>query len=383
MNKTADTFIALLRSVVTGASEKTDLADVNFEALFALSKFHDLAHIVYYELERRNALPEGDVLTKFKQQYDMAILRHVRRMMTITQIREILEKARIPFILLKGAVLMDLYPEPWMRTSSDVDVLVHEEDLAKAEELFVNAGMERKHEGQYDVSLFSQTNYHIELHYTMLEGFISDQHREVLKNVWLCSACKQNGMAEHVMNGEMFYFYHIAHMAKHFRNGGNGVRTILDTWLLHHRIDFDAARRNALIAEGGLKTFDENAKALSEFWFSHASVCAVNGDFADYIVKGGIYGTFDRYVMVQKKKAGNRFTYYWKRIFPPYNRIKHSYPILKKIPVLLPFYWIIRWFRFLNPAKRKYALQEIKTEKNINADDSAHIESLMRDLEIW
>lgn len=110
MSKTVDTFISLLRSAVIQTNEEIDLADINYETLFSISKFHDLAHIVYYELNRRNALPKDEILAKFKQQYNMAILRHVKRMMAIEQIREILEKARIPFVLLKGAVLIDLYP---------------------------------------------------------------------------------------------------------------------------------------------------------------------------------------------------------------------------------------------------------------------------------
>ena len=35
-----------------------------------------------------------------------------------------LEKAEIDFIPLKGSVLRNLYPEPWMRTSADIDILV-------------------------------------------------------------------------------------------------------------------------------------------------------------------------------------------------------------------------------------------------------------------
>ena len=42
-----------------------------------------------------------------------------------------LEKAQIPFVPLKGSVIRKYYPEAWMRTSSDIDVLVHKEDVEK------------------------------------------------------------------------------------------------------------------------------------------------------------------------------------------------------------------------------------------------------------
>ena len=48
------------------------------------------------------------------------------------RVRKCLEEAEIPFILLKGAVVRDFYPEAWMRTSSDIDVLVPRGELSHA-----------------------------------------------------------------------------------------------------------------------------------------------------------------------------------------------------------------------------------------------------------
>ena len=100
MNKIVDTFIALLRSAMTGTKEEIDLAAVDYEALFSLSKFHDLAHIIYYELERKNAPRENEVLQKFKQQYDCALARHAYKDIAISHIRTIFEAAGFPFVFL-------------------------------------------------------------------------------------------------------------------------------------------------------------------------------------------------------------------------------------------------------------------------------------------
>lgn len=50
----------------------------------------------------------------------------------LEQIGKTLEKANIPFILLKGSVIRKYYPESWMRTSCDIDILVNELDLNSA-----------------------------------------------------------------------------------------------------------------------------------------------------------------------------------------------------------------------------------------------------------
>lgn len=386
MSKTVDTFIALLRSAVTQTNEEIDLTDVNCEDLYSLAKFHDLAHIVYYELQQRGFLREGETARKFINQKNMAQYRYILRSIAIEQIRDIFEEEKIPFVFLKGVALMDLYPEPWMRTSSDVDVLIREEDLPRAQTALISFGMKREHEGQHDVSFFSKENFHIELHYTMVEDYTSKKIGDVMKEAWTYFEPKQDGCSEYVMRDEMFYFYHIAHMAKHFRNGGNGVRTIIDLWLLNHKVEFDQSNRNELIEEGGLAAFNDMTLKLSEMWFSKNQRNDSLDTLEDYIIKGGIYGTTERNVTITRKKSGSRITYYLKRAFLPYNELKHAFPILKNYPVLLPLMWIVRWFRLLNPAIRKKTINEIKIEQSVDksaCEESEKIVILMKELKIW
>jgi hypothetical protein len=387
MSTTVDIFIALLRSVVTVTSEEISLSDTNFESLYSLAKFHDLAHLVYYELMQRNALGEGEMFRKFKAQYEMALFRHVKRDITINNIRNLFEEKKIPFVFLKGVVLMDLYPEPWMRTSSDIDVLVREEDLLNAENAFLSAGMKREQKGEYDISFTSKENFHIELHYSMLEDYTSEKVSRVMKKAWDYFLPKEACSSERIMQDEMFYFYHIAHMAKHFRNGGNGVRTIIDLWLLNHSLSFNQSKRYELLEEGGLRTFDDNARALSEKWFSNKENIALLHDFEDYIICGGIFGTSERNITIKKLKVGNRFVYYIRRVFLPYSKIKYTFPILQKAPFLLPGAWAIRWFKLIDPSVRKRTASEIKVErianKSKNITENIRIEHLMEQLKIW
>ena len=245
MSKTVDVFIALLRSAVAETKEEIDFSDADFGALFALAKYHDLAHIIYYELNKRGVLLEGELYRKFKNQLDTALYRHIKREAATEQLREILENSHIPFVLLKGSYLKDLYPEAWMRTSSDIDVLVKEDSLKNAEKCFVEAGMERGQEGRYDVPF--KSDYYIELHYSTIEDYTSEKQCEVMRRAWDYFEPKTPESSELVMRDEMFYFYHVAHMAKHFRNGGNGVRTIIDTWLLNHKTAFQQAKRDELL----------------------------------------------------------------------------------------------------------------------------------------
>ena len=179
------------------------------------------------------------------------------------EICEALEQAKIPYLPLKGSVLRALYPKGWMRTSCDIDILVREADLERAVTVLCETlEYEKKGLGSHDVSLFSPANIHLELHYDLVEDARANNCAALLSHIWEYAHPKAEGSAEHVLSDEMFYFYHIAHMAKHFEIGGCGLRPFLDLWLLDH-IEADKARRDALLEQGKLLQFAEICRRLS------------------------------------------------------------------------------------------------------------------------
>lgn len=66
-----------------------------------------------------------------------------------------------------------------------------------------------------------------------------------------------------------------------------------------------------------------------------------------------------------------------KDIFPPAERIKGEYPILKKMPIVLPFVWIIRLFRTVlfrwDSVRRSVQKASLLDEKKISEYQS-HLE---------
>ena len=77
---------------------------------------------------------------------------------------------------------------------------------------------------------------------------------EVLKNVWQSAFLQKKKEHCYEMTDEMFYFYHIAHMAKHFEEGGCGIRPFIDLWTLDNIKDVDHDKRDELLSQGNLNT---------------------------------------------------------------------------------------------------------------------------------
>ena len=113
--------------------------------LFKFSKRYDVAHLVGDALDRNGLLPDGaEVKKRFLQERNLAVYRYEQIQYELEQICETLNEANIPFIPLKGSVIRSLYPEPWMRTSCDIDIFVDESaDLEQALSIIENAKTSR------------------------------------------------------------------------------------------------------------------------------------------------------------------------------------------------------------------------------------------------
>ena len=197
-----------------------------------------------------------------------AVYRYVRLTGTLELLCNALSQAQIPHIPLKGSVLRPLYPEPWQRTSCDIDILVKPEDLERASQLLQKQYQYTyKGKSSHDISLFSPEGMHLELHYdTIDEGWASDS-RKVMARVWEYAHPVVEGSFRYELSNELFWFYHIAHMARHFENGGCGVRPFVDLWIMKNKMPCDPKKYNALLEEGKLTRFAEAVVRLSDVWF--------------------------------------------------------------------------------------------------------------------
>ena len=188
MGRVIDVMMNAIRNQVCGSQNEidTDISPEEMSKLYAVSKSQDLAHLVAAELEKNGVLKDGDEISeKFRKQHLLAVIRYERINYELEEICRVLEKGKIQHIPLKGAVLRKLYPEPWMRTSADIDLLVHEEDLTRATELLVNdLGYDNGGKKDYDVQMFAPSGVHVELHFNTVEEDKAVRASEVLEEIW-------------------------------------------------------------------------------------------------------------------------------------------------------------------------------------------------------
>ena len=340
-------FFALLRSAVGGEPlSQAELAACSPErlpALIKLAKLHDLEHLLALGLRQNHQQPEA--AKALKKGMFLAVLRQQRQEDALKSLCDALEAGKIPFIPLKGSVLRQYYPEPWMRTSCDIDILVKQEDAQRAAALLEErCGCIRQGTGSHDISLFTPNKTHLELHYTLHEEIQALPVNSVLATVWDRVTLRQGSSFHYEMPDDLFYFYHIAHMAKHITIGGCGIRPFLDLWIMDCS---GIGNGDALLHQGGLLRFSRVARALCGVWFENAAPDPATQQLEDYILRGGVYGSSENHIAVQQQKQGGRLRYLLSKIFLPFDTIKYHYPVLQKHPWLMPVMQVRRWCKLL------------------------------------
>lgn len=375
--------LSLIRSAVYGdllVSENKSLYSIeDLSFMVEIAKHHDVLHLLALGLKENGLLSTDE--QKLEQSIFLSVYRYKQMNFELVRICKAFEKAQIQFIPLKGSVLREYYPEPWMRTSCDIDILIHQDDLDKAVSYLVdNLDYKYGHTFTHDVSMFAKSGIHIELHYSLMDDEPIKSSSAVLSNVW-DKALKRDGYDFwYEFPDEVFYFYHIAHMAKHFENGGCGIRPLIDLSILNHRIPFDENKRVETLKIGDLEVFARQAKLLSEVWFNGAEHSDVTRNMEQFILRGGVYGATENHVAVQQQKRGGKLKYAMSKIWLPYNIIKFYYPILGKHKIFTPIMQVKRWCRLIFCGHLKRTAKELNYNSQLSKEQAMETRNLLKSI---
>ncbi len=346
MDTTTKLLLALLRSVLTDSPFTLDAppSTETLSELYDLAKRHELAPLAAEGLMRAGLLPKGEIGVKFRRQRMAAIFSDETKNLAAAELSAVLSHAGLDHILLKGYVLRNYYPAGWMRTRCDIDALVRAEQLDAACSALQAAGYRQGSKSEHDVRFTTPNGVPLELHFVLVpdDGRIKlDQ----LNRVWENVTPTPEGSCRYEMNDPMFYCYHVAHIAKHLRRSGCGLRPFIDLWLLDHRPDVDLDARRRFLETNGLLTFSGAASALAESWLSDTPLeNETYRQLERFVLSSNAYGALMQVVVNQKHGPIVSLFY---SVFPPYRTMVLQYPALEKHPWMYPLYFFVRWFRLI------------------------------------
>ena len=306
-----------------------------------------------------------------------AVYDYIQRKTSLDEIMEAFDSASILYVPLKGSSICDLYPEPEMRTSNDIDVLIHAKDLNKSIKLLEEKTTFKYINKEQHDAHFINKSVHLELHYSLLSGI--DSLDCALLEPWVYTNKITDSFRCHFTN-EFNLFYITAHAAKHFiRDGGIGIRPILDIFVIKTKTKCDDDLVKQYCEKSGISGFYDMCIKLIDVWFHGDSHDDNSKLFEDLVISGGVYGSEHlRIVSNKRKDAGKK--YIFGRIFKSSEELRNYYPNCRKYPLLVPYYQVVRWISMLKSRTTNDYVSELKQANSIDQAEVEKYDKLMKSM---
>lgn len=351
-------------------------ADINESDIPILASVFNRQSLLPFLVNGLRNMGYSDLLTEdLKKKEARAIFDYTQRKTALDEIAYAFESEKISFVPLKGSTLCDLYPEPWMRTSNDIDVLVRAEDLSKAiNVLSIKTSFKYLKKESHDVH-FINKYVHLELHFSLLSSLYKLD--SILLNPW-AYIDEKSDLCRCNFTKEFNLVYIIAHTAKHFiKCGGIGIRPILDIFILKTKTKFDEKIVKQLCDKAGILGFYNTCCLLIDAWFYNGKRDDVTVYFEELVLSGGVFGSKDLKLVSNKRKDSGK-KYISGRIFKSSEDIKNYYPKCRKHPILVPFYQIVRWAKVFRINKIKSYISEFKQADSIDQSEVDKYDNLLK-----
>ncbi len=382
MNLSQKLTIELIRYEVFGIDVDYALLSCVSEELvkevYDLALKTDVGYIVASALSKLGLL-SSEIKAAFFNEQLATVYRYEALKFDLESICRLFENDGIVHIPLKGSVIREYYPKPEMRTSCDIDVLIHKEDLKKARELLENElGFKYNDKCGHDISFWSPANIEIELHHTLFEHNFDEKNQ--LDKVWQYATPCEGFTYKHELDKAFFMFYHIVHMAKHVRSGGCGIRPFLDLAILEEKFGYDKDAFIELISQAGLEIFTNKIFDVAHMWFGTMEHDETSELMAEYVFGAGAYGSIENQVARNRSKNKSKLKLIISRIFISRKELEIMYPTVKAHPILTPVFEVVRWGRIIFKDKGRKQMEIVKQTAKLDQNKIDNVSKLMDNL---
>ena len=363
----------VIRAVMQEQSVPSMPEGVTLGDLFEFSRLHGIEAIVYHGLSQLDVDEAEPTWASWGLRAEMLLTQSIVQLADRDALFEALGAANIPHMPVKGCWLKESYPQIDFRQMADLDVLIHNEDRARAKALMLSMGYSEDEEQGLHHDGYTKAPYTaVELHFTLIRS--DSEYYPYYKNVWDKAKSVEGHTLLHRLAAEDEYIFYFVHLKKHMDEAGCGIRTVMDCTVYRRTYpDMDRSYLQGEFEKLGLSRFVQEVETLADCWF-------VNGEplppglsrMGEEILWAGMYGSMENYFRQQMEGLRARYknpllrmaVYWLRKVFRPLWYMKHYYPILDKYPLLLPFTWLARIVQkcMESPAALVYQIKQIYKE---------------------
>ena len=347
MNTLQRGMLSLIHSAITG--EKNEIpSDFDFLLCYNYAKAHRILPLVYHGIICNKIKLEEQLKNKFFMATYQAIAVAHKQKDFLEKISAEFEKENIDYMPLKGSIIKDLFPKLEMRPMGDLDILFKFAQYGKIVPILERMNLKFVKENENELSWKDYPLY-VEFH----RYLVSPQHEDYFKyfgDGWQFAKKAENKKNLYVMKDEDYYVYLFAHLTKHYRFSGIGIKHLVDIWVyLNAKPNLDMEYIEEKLEQIGISLFHKNIVKTVRCWFDGEAEDEVCEIITKKVFGSGAFGTGESAKKAaavktrENSKVNNLFlsrTLYV--LFPPYKNMCLLFPVLKKAAFLLPFMWIWR-----------------------------------------
>ncbi len=334
--------LRLIKSALTGQPqplpEGFDLADA-----YVLVREHQLQPMVYEGAAVCGFSRQLPVMKQLFQDYCRALIYSEGQMKAVDELRAAFEQAGVDYLFFKGSRLKNLYPKPELRPMGDADVLVRTQQQEQVNEVLRALGYELKAENEQEY-LWLSPRLAVEPHKSLIDAG-DERFYSYFGGGWQLAKRDEAGKAYLTSEDEFAFLF--VHMTKHYRGGGIGLRQFIDLWLYRRAVpELDEEKLQDIIRRLGLTEFYQNVLRTLSVWFEEETPDEKTCLITRFVFNSGSFGTEDAKFLSRTLRAarGSNTTRaaIVQKLFPPLSRMRLFYPVLRRVPVLLPVLWVVR-----------------------------------------
>lgn len=336
--------------------------EISWSAVYAFAKFQSLASGIYSAVEDEVcAEAPAELAAEWDKVRATDLAKHIKQSAEFSRITKRLTEEKVNFLPLKGFTYKSLWKNPAYRTMSDLDIYFHPDDMKRVGGILTSLGFVRTHACDVHINYEKKPFINVEAHRKFVENGPSYSF-----DLW---SAKQENPYWYIMNHEQFLTFSVMHAHHHYTAGGCGMRVIFDLFLYTRKFaaEINEERLKSALDAEGLFDFYCLLLKLADYWFG-GEPKEENEEIlkaAYYIATGGTYGSHENSVSYGIEKKG-KLGYVISRVFPPYKEMRLRYPVLRKLPVLLPFMYVVRFVTSIFNGQNANELRGIKKHKENN-----------------
>ncbi len=264
------------------------------------------------------------------------------------------DKEQIYNLPMKGYFLKNDYPNPFDRSIADYDILFDINDIDSIKNIFKQNGYKFKKNDDQQYHFVKAPFMYIEMHRSLLKK--DNINYSLLENQLEKAKVRDGYSYSKEMTLEDYYIYMLLHSAKHFSEGGIGIRMIADEYVFYKKYSDQLNQKylSEQFEKLGITLFEKRLRDISLKWFSPDSSITDFDDVEEFILMSMTLGRVDVAVMSEMErrrvntKTGrkkSRFVNFISSLFPNKTYMANKYSFVEKMPILLPYSWACMWCR--------------------------------------